>query len=67
MAHRMEFTAEARDHLRDVSGRARAKVLEAIRELLSHEPSRPTRNRKPMRPNPLAPWVLRVGDLREWS
>jgi hypothetical protein len=23
-----------------------------------------TRNRKPMRPNPLAPWELRVGDLR---
>jgi len=23
-----------------------------------------TRNRKPMRPNPLAPWELRIGDLR---
>jgi mRNA-degrading endonuclease RelE of RelBE toxin-antitoxin system len=64
MGHRIEFTAEARDHLRDLSGRDRATVLEAIREQLIHEPSRPTRNRKPMRPNPLAPWVLRVGDLR---
>jgi mRNA-degrading endonuclease RelE of RelBE toxin-antitoxin system len=23
-----------------------------------------TRNRKPMRPNPLAPWELRIGGLR---
>ena len=23
-----------------------------------------TRNRKPMRPNPLAPWELRIGNLR---
>ncbi len=25
-----------------------------------------TRNRKPMRPNPVAPWELRIGDLREY-
>ena len=24
----------------------------------------PTRNRKPLRPNPVAPWELRVGALR---
>jgi hypothetical protein len=64
MAHQIEFTAEARDHLRGLSGRDRAMVLGAAREQLIHEPSRPTRNRKPMRPNPLAPWVLRVGHLR---
>jgi mRNA-degrading endonuclease RelE of RelBE toxin-antitoxin system len=23
-----------------------------------------TRNRKPLRPNPIAPWELRVGELR---
>ena len=63
MGHRIEFTAEARDHLCDLSGRDRATVLEAIREQLIREPSRPTRNRKPMRPNSLAPWVRRVGDL----
>ncbi len=29
-----------------------------------HEPLTETRNRKPLRPNPVAPWELRVGDLR---
>jgi hypothetical protein len=29
-----------------------------------HEPAAETRNRKPMRPNPFAPWELRIGDLR---
>lgn len=29
-----------------------------------HQPTVETRNRKPMRPNPLAPWELRIGKLR---
>ena len=29
-----------------------------------HQPLLETRNRKPLRPNPLAPWELRVGALR---
>ena len=64
MAHRIEFTAEARDQLKGLPGRDRAIVLDVAREQLTHEPSRATRNRKPMRPNPLAPWVLRMGHLR---
>jgi mRNA-degrading endonuclease RelE of RelBE toxin-antitoxin system len=39
-------------------------VLNAVDEQLQHEPAVETRNRKPMRPNPLAPWELRVGDVR---
>jgi len=39
-------------------------VLKAMHAQLLHEPTTPTRNRKPMRPNPVAPWELRVGDLR---
>jgi hypothetical protein len=39
-------------------------VLDAVVEQLAHEPTVETWNRKPMRPNPLAPWELRVGDLR---
>ena len=31
---------------------------------LTHQPTVETRNRKPMRPNPLAPWELRIGELR---
>ena len=29
-----------------------------------HEPKVETRNRKPMRPNPVAPWELRIDPLR---
>ncbi len=64
MEHRIELTAEARDHLKTLSARERATVTATAREQLAHEPSRPTRNRKPMRPNPLAPWVPRIGRLR---
>jgi mRNA-degrading endonuclease RelE of RelBE toxin-antitoxin system len=64
MEHRIELANEARSHLESLSARERAAVLDIAREQLSHEPSRPTRNRKPLRPNPLAPWVLRIGHLR---
>lgn len=39
-------------------------MLEAIETQLVHEPLVETRNRKLLRPNPIAPWELRVGDLR---
>ena len=31
---------------------------------MAHEPTVETRNRKPMRPNPIAAWELRIGDFR---
>lgn len=39
-------------------------VLDAVDDQLIHQPTVETRNRKPMRPNPLAPWELRIGNLR---
>lgn len=33
-------------------------------ESSKHQPTLPSRNRKLLRANPLAPWELRVGDLR---
>jgi hypothetical protein len=39
-------------------------ILAAIDRQLLHEPLRETRHRKPLRPNPIAPWELRVGQLR---
>jgi mRNA-degrading endonuclease RelE of RelBE toxin-antitoxin system len=41
-----------------------AIVLDAVDEQLTHQPTVETRNRKPLRPNPIAPWELRIGDLR---
>jgi len=38
--------------------------LNTVDHQLEHEPTVATRNRKPMRANPLAPWELRIGTLR---
>ncbi len=61
---RIEYTPEAVDHLRGLDARQRVTVLDRVEILLSHEPTKPTRNRKLLRANPLAPWELRLGDLR---
>ena len=39
-------------------------VLDAIEVQLASEPVAETRNRKPLRPNELSQWELRVGHLR---
>lgn len=39
-------------------------MLDTVDEQLTHQPTVETRNRKPMRPNPVAPWELRIGNLR---
>jgi hypothetical protein len=40
------------------------KRLRGSDEQLRHEPELPTRRRKRMRSNPVAPWELRIGDYR---
>ena len=64
MAYGIQFTKSAEEHFADLTARQQAIVLNAIKIQLRHEPTRETRNRKPLRPNPLAPWELRVGFLR---
>ncbi len=64
MAYRIEYSPEVEDHLQTLTARQQAIVLDAIDEQLNHEPQIETRNRKPMRPNPVAPWELRIGKLR---
>jgi mRNA-degrading endonuclease RelE of RelBE toxin-antitoxin system len=54
----------AEEHLEDLSAREQAIILDAIAAQLRYEPARETRNRKPLRPNPVAPWELRIGPLR---
>lgn len=51
-------------HLEVLTTGQRSTVLDAIERQLTNEPSKETRNRKPLRPNPIAPWELRVGELR---
>lgn len=38
--------------------------MDSVDEQLTYQPTVETRNRKPMRPNPVAPWELRIGHLR---
>ena len=64
MPYRIQYMPTAVDHLRCLTARQRALVLDTVERQLTHQPDVKTRNRKPMRPNPLAPWELRIGDLR---
>jgi mRNA-degrading endonuclease RelE of RelBE toxin-antitoxin system len=64
VGYRIEVSPEAGDHIARLSARDRAIVLDAIGAHLAQEPTRLARNRKPMRPNPVAQYRLRVGRLR---
>jgi len=64
MAYRIEYSPATGEHLAALSARQRAIVFDTIDEQLTHQPDVETRNRKRMRPNPRAPWELRIGELR---
>ena len=64
MAYRIEYSPDAEDHLRALRAREQRIVVDAVDRQLVHQPTRETKNRRPMRPNPLATWELRVGNLR---
>jgi len=50
--------------MRWLTARQQTIVLDAVDRQLLNQPNVETRNRKPMRPNPVAPWELRIGNLR---
>ena len=64
MVYRIRFAASAEQQFAELKARQQAVVLDAVKVQLRYEPLRETRNRKQLRPNPLAPWELRVGSLR---
>ena len=64
MAYVIEYSPEAEEHLRRLTARRRKLILDNVDRQLRDEPTNETRNRKPMRPNPVAPWELRIGNLR---
>jgi mRNA-degrading endonuclease RelE of RelBE toxin-antitoxin system len=64
MPFRIEFSADARDHLRAIRKRDQQIVIDGIALQLTHQPDQPTVHRKPLETNPLAPWELRIGDFR---
>ena len=64
MNHEIILSPAALDHLSALTARQRRMVLDAIEIHLTHQPTTPTRRRKPLRPNPLASWELRVDQFR---
>src|SRR5437879_5308266 len=64
MAFAIIYSPEAVDHLAALPRASQKLVLDEVDRQLAHEPALPTRKRKVLRPNPIAPWELRLGDLR---
>jgi mRNA-degrading endonuclease RelE of RelBE toxin-antitoxin system len=64
LPYRIEYSPDAEDHLRALTARQRKTVLDTVDGQLVHQPTVETKHRKPMRPNPVAPWELRIGNLR---
>lgn len=63
-ACRIDYASETEDHLALLTARQSATVLDVVLRQLSYEPTLGTRNRGPLRPNPVARFRLRVGDLQ---
>ena len=60
----IEFTQSAVDDLQYFRKHQQRLILDSIQEQLSHEPRIATRNRKPLQPNDVSQWELRVGSFR---
>jgi mRNA interferase RelE/StbE len=64
MAYQITITAEAEEQFQSLTVREQRVLEAAIQSRLRDEPTTPTRAIKVLRPNPLAGFELRVGDLR---
>ncbi len=64
MAYIIEFADCVKKHFKILTANQRSTIIDSIEKQLIHEPLKETRNRKPLRPNPIAPWELRIGNLR---
>ncbi|HET9228349.1 MAG TPA: type II toxin-antitoxin system RelE/ParE family toxin [Thermoanaerobaculia bacterium] len=60
----IELTESAVEDLHFLRKADRRHIVAEIERHLSVEPLVPTLRRKPLRPNLLAPWELRIGDFR---
>ena len=60
----IEFDPDALEDLRSLRKFEQKQVLDGIEIQLRHDPNVETRNRKRLRPNEIAEWELRVGQLR---
>lgn len=65
LTYRIEYSPDAEEHLRSLTATQQVTVLHHVERRLTRQPTVETSNRKPMRPNPLAPWESRIGNLRD--
>ena len=64
MPYDIEFMPDAQEQLGSLTARQQAILLDKIQEQLYHRPAEETKQRKKLRPNPLAPWELKVREFR---
>ena len=64
MKYKIEFADSVKKQLKILTADQRKTIFNSIDKQLVYEPFTETKNRKPLRPNPLAPWELRIGNLR---
>jgi mRNA-degrading endonuclease RelE of RelBE toxin-antitoxin system len=64
MSYRVEIRDEALLDIKYLRTYEQRLILDAIARQLPWEPETETRNRKSLRPNDLAAWEMRVGNLR---
>jgi mRNA-degrading endonuclease RelE of RelBE toxin-antitoxin system len=64
MAFQITITADAESQLRALSAREQRLLEAVIQARLLHQPTTVTKAVKRLRPNPLAEFELRAGDLR---
>ena len=62
--YEVKITHDAMEDLERLKKLQRQAALRGIELQLAYEPTLETRNRKRLRPNTLANWELRVGNLR---
>jgi mRNA-degrading endonuclease RelE of RelBE toxin-antitoxin system len=62
--YRIVFTPSADEDLEWFRRSEQRYIVETTMEQLTHEPTTITQNRKPLRPNPIAPWAIRIGEYR---
>ena len=64
MKFEVRFVPSAADDLHHFEAHERRIIADGIQEFLEVDADRENKRRKLLRPNPLAPWELRVGDYR---
>lgn len=60
MKFSIKLTSAALEHLNNLKKHSQKTIIEGIRKQLSYEPVTQTKNRKPLRHNPLSRWELRI-------